>query len=238
MKFGLIGHNIGYSKSKEIFESQGFEYFVYDVPYVEQGLEMVINDRLDGFNVTTPFKTDIIKYIDLMMPNADKIQSVNCVKILNDCFVGNNFDSDAFRISLEHYIDNHDDWEFDYPHRMAILGNGGVTPSILNAIHATVDDATSSHEITVFARTPRKETEKKLEEFNAKNFDLIVNTIPFKAGIDINFNNKSKFIYYDLNYADDRLIKKAEQNQFCSWAIDGMDMLERQADMALNWWRE
>ena len=121
---------------------------------------------------------------------------------------------------------------------MAILGNGGVTPSILNAIHATVDGATSSHEITVFARTPRKESEKKLEEFDAKNFDLIVNTIPFKAGIDINFNNKSKFIYYDLNYADDRLIKKAERNQFCSWAIDGMDMLERQADMALNWWRE
>ena len=59
MKFGLIGHNIGYSKSKEIFESQGFEYFVYDVPNVEQGLEMVINDRLDGFNVTTPFKTDV-----------------------------------------------------------------------------------------------------------------------------------------------------------------------------------
>ena len=237
MKFGLIGSNIGYSKSKEIFESKGIEYHVYDVPYVEQGLEMAIADKLDGFNVTKPFKIDIVKYMDSLMPEAQRIGTVNCVKILNDCFVGENFDGEAFRISLEHYVDNHDDWEFDYPHRIAILGNGGVVPAILTALHDATDLATSSHETTVFARNPKGD-EKSISEFDAKKFDLIVNTIPFEARIDINFNNKSKFIYYDLNYADRTLVEKAEKNKHCSWSLDGMDMLERQAEMALNWWKE
>lgn len=77
-----------------------------------------------------------------------------------------------------------------------------------------------------------------MTEFNAKRYSLIVNTIPFKANIDINFNNKSKFIYFDLNYADDRLVKKAERNRNCSWSVNGLDMLETQARFTLNWWRE
>ena len=92
--------------------------------------------------------------------------------------------------------------------------------------------------MTVFARNPKGIDEKSLGEFKAKDFDLIVYTIPFEAGIDINFNNKSKFIYYDLNYADRKLVEKAKKNKHCSWAIDGMDMLERQAEMSLNWWKE
>lgn len=235
MKFGLIGKNIGYSKSKELFEQWNLDYRVYDVDSVEQGLELVIDDKLDGFNVTKPFKKDIIKYLDGLMPNAERIQSVNCVKVYADTLIGENFDCDAFRNSLCHYISNNDAWEFDFPHRMAILGNGGVTPSILAALHEVVDGVSSSHEITVFARTP-KDGETPIAEFDAKRFDLIVNTVPFEAGIDIDFNNKDKFIYYDLNYADRRLVEKAELNKHCSWSLDGMDMLERQAEMAKNWW--
>lgn len=235
MKVGLIGRNIGYSKSKEIFESQGIEYKVYDVSCVEQGIELAFADKLDGFNVTTPFKHDIIEYLDGLMPEAIKSQSVNCVKIWGDNYIGDTFDGRAFGASLDHYISNHDDWEFDFPHNIAILGNGGVVPSILSNIHETIDGVDSKHEIHIFARNPKND-ELKLSDFNTKEFDLIVNTIPFKSKIDINFNNEHKFIYYDLNYADDTLIKKAERNSHCSWAIDGIDMLERQAEMSLNWW--
>ena len=235
MKVGLIGRNIGYSKSKEIFEAKGIEYHVYDVPYVEQGIELAFADKLDGFNVTTPFKHDIIEYLDGLMPEAIKTQTVNCVKIWGDNYIGDTFDGRAFGASLDHYISNHDDWEFDFPHNIAILGNGGVVSSILSNIHETIDGVDSKHEIHVFARNPKND-ELKLSDFNAKKFDLIVNTIPFKSKIDINFNNEHKFIYYDLNYADDTLIKKAERNSHCSLAIDGIDMLERQATMSLNWW--
>ena len=77
-----------------------------------------------------------------------------------------------------------------------------------------------------------------MKEFDAKKYELIVNTIPFKANIDINFNNKSKFIYFDLNYADDRLVRKALRNNHCSWSVDGLEMFNNQARFALNWWKE
>lgn len=46
------------------------------------------------------------------------------------------------------------------------------------------------------------------------------------------------FDTYYLNYADDRLVKKAERNRNCSGSVNGLDMLETQARFALNWWRE
>jgi hypothetical protein len=51
MKFGLIGKNIGYSKSKDLFDQWGIEYKIYDVNNVEQGLELAIADKLDGFKI-------------------------------------------------------------------------------------------------------------------------------------------------------------------------------------------
>jgi shikimate dehydrogenase len=241
MKFGLIGRNIGYSKSKEIFEAKGIEYHVYDVPYVEQGIEMAIADQLNGFNVTKPFKKDIVKYMDSLLHDAYHTKTVNCVKIIDDRFIGENFDGEAFRNSLEYYLSSHEDWESKFPRKIAILGNGGVVPAILNGLHEAINmssNAKYSVAMTVYARNPDVKTENPLSKFKAKDHDLIINTIPFEAKIDINFNNKHKFIYYDLNYADDTLIKKAQRNKNCSWAINGMDMLERQADMALNWWNE
>lgn len=130
-------------------------------------------------------------------------------------------------------LDSHDDWELTFPNKCAILGNGGVVPVIYKEL------AESAEVVDIFARNP-KDKEYPLTEFNAKRYSLIVNTIPFKANIDINFNNKAKFIYFDLNYADDRLrlVKKAEKNKNCSWSVNGLDMLETQARFVLNWCRE
>ena len=91
--------------------------------------------------------------------------------------------------------------------------------------------------VDIFARNP-KDGQLPLKEFNAKNYELIVNTIPFKANIDINFNNKSKFIYFDLNYADDRLVEKAKRNKHCVASVNGLAMLEEQAALSLDWWKD
>ena len=46
------------------------------------------------------------------------------------------------------------------------------------------------------------------------------------------------FDTYYLNYADDRLVNKEENNKHCSWTVNGLDMLETQARFVLDWWRE
>lgn len=228
MKYALIGHNIEYSKSKEWFENHNEAYIVFDTPDLPGTINLIRQDKdIGGFNVTTPYKTEVIKYLDFVEGD-----SVNCVKKLPDGSLwGKSFDGDAFYLELSHLIDNHDDWEFTFPNKCAILGNGGVVPVIYKSL---ID---RSEVVDVYARNP-KDKEYPLKEFDAKKYELIVNTIPFKANIDINFNNKSKFIYFDLNYADDRLVRKALRNKHCSWSVDGLEMLNNQANFSLNWWKE
>ena len=81
--FALIGHNIGYSKSKEYFESRGYNYDVFDVENFEQTVRILVDSGVyKGFNVTTPYKQKIIKLlkgpvcersINTVIINSDKI---------------------------------------------------------------------------------------------------------------------------------------------------------------------
>ena len=77
-KFGLIGKNISYSESKNIFDSYNFNdasYNIYDVDTLDKNFLKT----LDGFNVTTPYKVEIIKYLDEITLIAKSIGSINCV---------------------------------------------------------------------------------------------------------------------------------------------------------------
>ena len=64
-----------------------------------------------------------------------------------------------------------------------------------------------------------------MSEFKVNNHDVIINTIPFKSGFDIDFTCDHPFVYFDLNYADDTLIKKAENCFNCKIAENGYKML-------------
>lgn len=112
----------------------------------------------------------------------------------------------------------------------AILGNGGVLPAILPFLAI-------NRPVHVYARRP-KMGEQPLENFNADDYAVIVNTIPFTANLQLNFNNTKPFTYYDLNYADHRLLEQAKANPMCVSCSDGIPMLETQAAMSLDWWRD
>lgn len=263
MKLGLLGHNVGYSLSKKIMEEKGHEYKVYDTVnfkgdcgLIPEAMMQMLEDKTIGFNVTTPYKQKIIENIETFVDYSDgfnkpkftsgyelgndphfPMQSINCVKFSDDYgIIGTSFDGLALMFSLEHYISNHDDWEDKKIDSIAILGNGGVVPSILDAFKGKISPFNDT-DIVVFGRKKKDIHQKLLDEFNAKKFDIIINTIPFSTDFDINFNNNRDFIYYDLNYAVRQLVAKAERNKNCSWSIDGMDMLQRQAEMSLDFWQ-
>lgn len=86
MKYGLIGHPLGHSFSKDYFtkkfEREGLdcEYNNYDL----EDLSMVRQLKLSGFNVTIPYKETIIPYLDELDPVAAEVGAVNTVKVLPD----------------------------------------------------------------------------------------------------------------------------------------------------------
>ena len=64
LKFGLIGRTLKHSYSKTIHALLGG--YSYDLVELEpQELETFVKKKeYDGFNVTIPYKSDIIKYLD------------------------------------------------------------------------------------------------------------------------------------------------------------------------------
>ena len=78
-KVGLIGRTLKHSYSKIIHEKLGeYSYHLIELE-PEQVEEFILNGGYDCFNVTIPYKTDVIKYLDYIHPLAKKIGAVNTV---------------------------------------------------------------------------------------------------------------------------------------------------------------
>ena len=76
MRCALIGKTLGHSYSGIIHEK--FGYYGYDLVELEENqLEKFVKEgKYDGFNVTIPYKTAIIKYLDKLDPIASETGAV------------------------------------------------------------------------------------------------------------------------------------------------------------------
>ena len=84
--FGLIGHPLGHSFSKDYFTKK-FELEGLDCEYNNYDLEdisMVKQLNLTGFNVTIPYKEAVLPYLDELDPIAAEVGAVNTVKAFPD----------------------------------------------------------------------------------------------------------------------------------------------------------
>ena len=77
-RYGLIGRTLKHSYSKIIHEK--FGEYSYDLFELEPNqLESFSQSGLNGFNVTIPYKKDIIKYLDEIDDFAKRVGAVNTV---------------------------------------------------------------------------------------------------------------------------------------------------------------
>ena len=79
MKYGLIGEKLTHSFSKEVHSYLcDYDYELKELS--PEKLESFFNSReFSGINVTIPYKTDVIKYLDYVDEAASKIGAVNTV---------------------------------------------------------------------------------------------------------------------------------------------------------------
>lgn len=135
-KYGLLGEKLGHSYSK-IIHSLIFELEGIDATYElcecdEKGLKDYL-DRLrvgeySGFNVTIPYKIEVMKYLDRISLEAEKIGSVNTITLEGDSLVGYNTDYFGFLMTLEEY-------QISCRNKNCyILGTGGASLAIKQAI--------------------------------------------------------------------------------------------------------
>ena len=124
--YGIIGYPLHHSFSakyfSEKFEREGIEaeYSLY--PIGMEDLRLKIEDlfhRLDGMNVTMPYKQTIIPYLDRLDETAEAVGAVNVVHKR----VGYNTDCIGFMESIKPLLRAFD-------RKALVLGTGGASKAV------------------------------------------------------------------------------------------------------------
>ncbi len=225
-KTGLIGHHLQHSYSVIIHKLLGDNnYAIIDVPYesLEQALS---NPEFKGFNITIPYKKEVLKYLDEIDSQSLKIGSVNTITKTN-IMHGYNTDYNGFYESLDYNVSGL---------TCAILGTGGAS--------LTVAQVLKDKGAKTIYFVSRKEKDNSIAydilKKKANTIHIIINTTP--VGMYPNINNRlinlddfpSLEYVYDLIYnpINTMLIQDAkERNIKCK---SGLEMLIRQAIVSHN----
>lgn len=235
-RFGLIGRNISHSFSKnyftEKFKSEKREdslYETFDLEEISEVEEIFKIDGLKGFNVTIPYKEQILPYLDELSPEAEKIGAVNCVKMQNEKRIGYNTDAYGFENSLEILLENH--------HKKAlVLGDGGAAKAVkfvLEKLNISYKTVTRNGELN-YSDLTRKHIENHL---------IIVNCTPLGTYPDVEAKPDipypfltSEHLLYDLIYNPEKtlFLQLGEQNG--AKTKNGLEMLVLQAEKSWEIW--
>lgn len=135
MKLGLIGEILGHSLSpvihEEIFRKLGIAgtYQLIEIPREDfTGQARALLASLDGFNVTIPYKTEIIPLLDSLSPEAAAIGAVNTVAVRGGKSRGYNTDYLGFSRTLDQIGAD------PYGKDAVVLGTGGAARALLQCL--------------------------------------------------------------------------------------------------------
>ena len=209
-KYIVIGNPIEHSLSPKL-HNYWFEKNSIDANYskrkidkdeIQKVISEIRDKKLDGINITVPFKRDVIPFLDALSEESKITQSVNIIYMHNGKLIGHNTDIKGFELSLEETQFNLKD------KKIFILGAGGVVPSIIYAL-----EKSQISKIIVSNRTKQRaeDLKKKFPKINVVDwgnqpeFDMIINATSLglnkEDDIGLNFKdmNKEK-LFYDVIY--------------------------------------
>ena len=209
-KFLVIGNPIEHSLSPILhnywIKNNGIDAIYEKQKLNEDELEQLIlqvkEKKINGINVTVPFKKAIIAFLDELSTEAESTQSVNTIYLKDNRVIGHNTDIFGFETSIKKSRYNLSDKE------VLILGAGGVVPSIIFALNKM-----KISKIKISNRTKEKAENIKtvfknieiVEWGEVPNFDMIINATSIglkrddKMNLDFSLISKNKF-FYDVIY--------------------------------------
>ena len=196
------------------------------------------NGKLNGLNITVPFKKKIIPHLEVLSGHALRTQSVNTVCLNNGNVTGYNTDIDGFELSLKKL--NYDVRD----KKIIILGAGGVVPSIVYALKKM-----NATQIYLSNRTKEKaQIIKKLFDGLEiidwgilPDFDMIINatSLGLKENdkFEIDFSNVGKNkLFFDVIYNPFNTDFSKAGNKPGNIIENGLNMFLFQAQKAFNIW--
>lgn len=258
-KYAVIGNPIGHSKSPQM-QNAGFEYYGMGSIY---GKKLVLPDELGefvdfarknllGFNITVPYKQDIIPYVDEISDVAKLSHSVNTIKIENGRFIATSTDGVGLATALQVHF-NKDVKDL----RVTFAGAGGAAQaaawyfacngaSMINIANRSIEKA-EKLSVDLKSAFPALQSavceladSAKMAEFVRCSDVLIQSTsLGLKDGDAAPFELKvladnKNICVYDLIYKETEILKYCGANNIL--CANGSDMLLYQGAASFEFW--
>tara|TARA_B100000123_G_scaffold161779_1_gene119784 strand:+ start:22 stop:759 length:738 start_codon:yes stop_codon:yes gene_type:complete len=238
-KFGLIGKNIDYSFSKKYFsekfkkENLDCTYSNFDIENISLIESILQKNGISGYNVTIPYKQEIIKFLDEIDEVAKAIGAVNTIKKIDNKNIGFNTDCIGFEKSLIPLIEN------KKPDSALILGGGGASKAVKYVL--------KKFKIN-YSTVSRKEGKSEfiyenLNDVIINRFKMIINCSPVGTFPNINkcpnipYKHLTKeHVLYDLVYNPIESLFLRRGRELGCKTKNGLEMLEIQANESWRIW--
>ena len=242
--YQLIGKDINLSLSPHIHNYIFNEYSInanYSLRSInsKESILKVIEDirsnKIDGINITNPYKEDVMNYIERKDFICSKIDSVNCISFHDNLINGHNTDWFGFikmteinKINLRNK-------------KIHIIGYGGASKAIIYALNKM-----ELFDITIHSRSQSNDIVKKftgvnnLIKDNKVNQAVIINASPYNF-IENEYNIINKIVSNNIVWID-LLYTKLSTKSFHIFLsnkglyFNGIDMLLYQALESINIW--
>lgn len=240
VRFGLIGKDISYSFSRGYFSKKfsklglnSHSYENFDLSKIDQFKDVMDhNNNIKGFNVTIPYKEQIMSFLSEIDTEAQQIGAVNTIKIENGKTIGYNTDVYGFQKSLEPHLEKH--------HTKAlILGTGGASKAVAFVLKKL------GIQYKFVSRNPKQDqfTYTDLDKEILSQYTIIINCTPLgtfpnindKPAIPYNFITP-KHLLYDLIYNPEKTAFLLAGEEMGGKISNGSDMLELQAEKSWEIW--
>ncbi len=209
-KYLVIGNPINHSLSPKLHNfwiRQNQIDAIYDKAklnfnQLEDVMLEVKGKRINGINITVPFKNSVIPYLDQLSTEAERTKSVNTIYLKNKKLIGHNTDIYGFEKAI-----NKINFKVTGK-KIFILGAGGVVPSIIYALNKM-----GAFNIFISNRTRAKAQMIKdifknlniVDWGDVPEFDVIINATSLglnkddKIELDFSSVGKDK-LFYDVIY--------------------------------------
>lgn len=240
--YGLLGYPLSHSFSQkyftEKFQNLGLQDAAYEnfsLPNISE-LQAILDHRegLEGFNITIPYKKEVLAFLDLASQAVQEIGACNCVRIVNGKRFGYNTDVVGFEQTLAPFLK-------PYHKKALILGTGGASAAVewvlkkLGIDYLSVSRTASDNTITY----------EQIDEAMMTTHTLVINTTPLGMypKIDTCPNLPYQFINEQHHLFD--LVYNPEETQFLAKGKahgasiqNGWEMLILQAEESWRIWNE
>ena len=240
--YGLIGRSLGHSFSKKYFTEkftsgnyQDCRYTNFELLSLKEYIEELKKiPGLSGLNVTVPYKTQIISFLNEVTEDTLRINACNCIKIENGKWVGYNTDVIGFEKSFISMLQP--------THTQAlILGTGGAAKAVAFVLKKIGIEFryVSRSKSNLFPVLLYEEISGEI----LKKFPIVINATPtgMYPNVDDYPNLPYEFVsnrhyFFDLIYnpLKTKFLEKAEANGAIIY--NGEEMLRIQAEESWKTW--